>query len=234
MHRLTSYSLPLCLWVISLCISSANALPGGCGGSLGTVSITSTHIQGLRWTCSSINPSSVPGSGDNLLLSHSIESDLKKCGAYCGNRFLPGDVMAAFWYPYNSTCQCWNIGLFKGSFTAAQHKTSNITLIDFYDRPPSPAVKFGVFTCPVGAYSAKMSTYGSCGPLSVTPASAPLVKGTSALLTCRSVKAEYAIQNSKGTFDCYKGLSKAKYHYQYLSTFTLYDLLDFQAPKKKE
>ncbi|KAF5968522.1 hypothetical protein FCOIX_11372 [Fusarium coicis] len=234
MYRLASYSLFLVLCVVSLCILSATALPEGCGGSLGIVSITSAHIQGLRWTCSNIDPSSVPGSGDNLLLSHSTQSDVKKCGTYCGNHFLPGDVMAAFWYPYNSMCQCWNIGLFKGSFTAARHKTSNITLVDFYDRPPSPAVKFGVFTCPAGAYSAKMSTYGSCGPLIVTPASAPLVKGTSALLTCRSVKAEYAIQNSKGTFDCYKGLSKAKYQYHYSSKLTLYDLVDFPAPKSKK
>jgi hypothetical protein len=77
-------------------IGLTTALPGGCGGTLGIVSTNSSTVPQL-WTCSSIDPSSLFGSGDNqLLATYEISSD-----AYCTDVCAPWmsqGLIVALWY----------------------------------------------------------------------------------------------------------------------------------------
>jgi hypothetical protein len=86
------------------------ALPGRCEGDLGIISTNSSSLP-LLWTCSSINPSPLFGSGQNSLLTAYMTSSDAQCVDYCA----PWEPMAAIWYPDTTDCECWEIGDITGN-----------------------------------------------------------------------------------------------------------------------
>ncbi|KAI0965167.1 hypothetical protein F4678DRAFT_453666 [Xylaria arbuscula] len=220
-----------CAIGLSLLCNSAFALPYGCGGALGVVNVTKGGFDGLIWTCSGIDPGyrSLYESGQNTLLSTTEQSNATNCANYCSSWYSKG-LNAGVYYP-NSTCQCWTYGDINTSPSAATATSGNATFLDFYETGnlygPPPAVDWGVFTCPAGAYRNYVGQqggfYGACYPLTIDP-------GQKALADCPSSGAHWEIWTTVNGFNvitCYATLSLVKVSVNFSSPYTLVDVYDF-------
>lgn len=208
----------------------ATALPGGCGGKLGILNVTSPDYSDLVWTCAGINPRSLYASGQNYLYAATTKANVSACANYCGEF---GGMNAAVFYT-NKTCACWEFGDVVTSPSAADSKSNNATYIDFYEtgplyRPAEPR-DWGVFTCPAGAWSI-YATYPICYPLNFKPAGPPLVnlgnQGSACGHLCASHNAHYAVLENWGNCSCYESLGGLKVAYNYTSPYQLIDIYDF-------
>jgi hypothetical protein len=181
--------------------------------------------------CSGIDPGypSLYTSGQNTLWATAEKANATDCANYCSGWYNHG-LNATVYYP-NTTCHCWTYGDLNTSPSAATAATSgNATFIDFYETGnlygPPAAVKWGIFTCPEGAYHIwfvqQGVVYGACYPLTIHP-------GQAAMANCPSSGTYWEMREAVNGFDVisYSKFSPVKVFVNYSSPYTLVDIYDF-------
>ncbi|KUJ13061.1 uncharacterized protein LY89DRAFT_200309 [Mollisia scopiformis] len=233
MQRTTFHQL---LALISVLFQCVLCLPGGCGGTLEILDISSPTYNDTVWACAGIERSSIFG-GDALLLAASNQDNVTNCADYCATTSFPDGLMAGIWDSDNSTCECWYIG--DLNYYDLPAASPGVTFIDFFEAwnpggRPSKAQNWGVFTCPAGAESgwADAGNAAYCGPLTLEPAQ-PALAELGIIGDCWGFCLEYpgvewVLSRSPSDCNCYGDLAGLKVTLNYTPTDFVIDYYDFE------